>query len=82
MPIKPKAESLGKLLESAFEGLPPIMTTEELAPELKMSADSLAQDRYRTDGNGIPFTRIGRRVRYLKADVVEFLVNNRSNGGA
>ena len=78
MPIKTK-ENLEKLL---LEGLPAIMTTEQLAPALGLSADALAQDRYRQDGKGIPYTRIGRRVRYLKADVVEFLVNNRSNGGA
>ena len=77
MPIK----NLGKLLESTLDGLPSIMTTEQLAPALGLSADALAQDRYRADGRGVPFTRIGRRVRYLKADVLDYLVNNRSNGG-
>lgn len=74
-------QRLEKLLELNLEALPPVMTTEQLAPVLGISADALAQDRYRTDGQGVPFTRIGRRVRYLRADVIQFLVDNRSNGG-
>ena len=76
MPIKTN-ENLEKLLESTLDGLPAIMTTSELAVALGMSSDALSQDRYRTDGKGIPFTRIGRRVRYLKPDVVSYLVNHR-----
>lgn len=52
-----------------------IMTAKQLAAELHVSEASLAQDRYR--GDGIPFIKIGARVRYLKADVESFLAANR-----
>lgn len=41
---------------------------------------ALAQDRYL--GRGIPFTRVGRRVRYLRADVLSYLAANRVGGAA
>ena len=47
--------------------LPPVISTEELAVVLGVTPGSLAQDRYR--GCGIPYVKIGRRVRYLAADV-------------
>ncbi|BBZ57058.1 hypothetical protein MPHO_40500 [Mycolicibacterium phocaicum] len=52
-----------------------IMTAKQLATELHVSEASLAQDRYR--GDGIPFVKIGSRVRYMKADVEAFLNANR-----
>ena len=59
-----------------------IMTAKQLAEELFVSEASLAQDRYR--GNGIPFVKIGSRVRYLKADVLAYLESQRQTqtGGA
>jgi hypothetical protein len=74
----PRTTKFPDLTGVDLEGLPPIMTTEQLAPVLRMSADALAQDRYRRDGKGIPFTRIGNRIRYLKADVLGYLIENRS----
>lgn len=76
----PDQQRLEKLLELTLEALPPVMTTEQLAPVLGISPDALAQDRYRTDGQGVPFTRIGRRARYLRADVMAYLISNRCAG--
>lgn len=52
-----------------------IMTAKQLAAELHVSEASLAQDRYR--GDGIPFVKIGARVRYMRADVESYLNANR-----
>lgn len=52
-----------------------VMTAKQLAVILDISEASLAQDRYK--GTGIPFTKINKRVRYLKADVMAFLQANR-----
>ncbi|RIT84228.1 DNA-binding protein [Mycobacteroides abscessus] len=53
-----------------------VMTAKELAAELHMTEAALAQDRYR--GTGIPFVKVGgRRVRYLRADVMAYLASNR-----
>jgi len=57
-------------------GLPPIMTAAELAPAIRSSEGALAQDRYRN--RGIPYIRMGRRIRYVRADVARYLVANRS----
>jgi hypothetical protein len=72
-----RPEDLLRMTEIDLEGLPPVMTTKQLALALGMSADALAQDRYRQDGNGIPFTRIGRRIRYLRSDVIHHLISHR-----
>jgi hypothetical protein len=62
--------------------LPPIMTTAQLAPALEMTVDALSQDRQRTDGKVIPYVKLGRRVRYLRADVCRYLLANRHGGAA
>ena len=58
--------------------LPAVMNTEQLAPVLGMTPAALAQDRYRC--GGIPYVKVGRRVRYLRADVCRYLIANRSEG--
>lgn len=58
--------------------LPPVMTTKDLAPALGITSEALAQDRYR--GCGIPYVKLGRRVRYLRADVARYLVTHRTGG--
>lgn len=58
--------------------LPPVMTAETLAPVLDMTPEALAQDRYRR--SGIPYVKLGRRVRYLRADVARYLVTHRNVG--
>jgi hypothetical protein len=58
--------------------LPPVMSAGELAVVLGVTPGSLAQDRYR--GCGIPYVKIGRRVRYLAADVADYLAAHRTGG--
>lgn len=60
--------------------LPAIMTAEELAPAIHVSVGSLAQDRYRN--RGIPYIRMGRRIRYARADVARYLAANRSQAAS
>lgn len=45
---------------------------------MRTSAASLAQDRYLK--RGIPFVKYGKRVRYLRQDVLDFLAANRVEG--
>ena len=59
--------------------LPEVMDTEQLASVLGMTPAALAQDRFRY--GTIPYVKIGRRVRYLRADVVQYLVTHRNGGG-
>lgn len=56
--------------------LPTIMTAAELAPAIRSSEGALAQDRYRN--RGIPYIKMGRRIRYVRADVARYLAANRS----
>ena len=56
--------------------LPSIMTAEELAPAIRSSVGALAQDRYRN--RGIPYIRMGRRIRYVRADIARYLAAHRS----
>lgn len=62
------------------EELPPIATAKQVAAVLQTTVESLAQDRYR--GRGLPFVKIGGRVRYLRADVAAYLTGARVGGGA
>lgn len=60
---------------------PSVMTAAALGPVIGLSEGALAQDRYRAAVQGrsdtIPYIKIGRRVRYLRADVARFLIANR-----
>lgn len=58
--------------------LPPVMTPKQLGGLLDKTTDALACDRYFK--RGIPWTRVGSRVYYLRADVIEFLAANRQGG--
>ncbi len=49
--------------------LPTFLKASELAEMLDISEQSLAADRYR--GEGIPFIKIGSRVRYRLDDVLK-----------
>lgn len=62
------------------EDLPPIATAAQVAGVVQTTVDALAQDRYRR--RGIPHVKIGGRVRYLRADVLKFLADNRIGGNA
>ena len=62
------------------ELLPSVAKSEQVAKVLQTSVDALAQDRYR--GRGIPFVKVGGRVRYLRDDVLAYLAANRTAGAA
>jgi hypothetical protein len=53
-----------------------IMTAEELARAIRSSVGALAQDRFRRQG--CPYIRLGRRIRYVRADVARYLAANRN----
>lgn len=55
--------------------LPPVATGKDVAALIGSTENSLAQDRYLS--RGVPYTRLGRRIRYLRADVLKFLAENR-----
>lgn len=60
-------------------GVPDVMDSKQLGSVIGTTAEALAQDRYL--GIGIPYVIVGRRrVRYLKADVVRYLTENRRGG--
>lgn len=52
-----------------------LLTPEELADELGMTVEALAQWRYR--GQGPVFIKEGRFVRYLRTDVDDWLMGRR-----
>lgn len=60
--------------------LPEVATAAQLAEFLHTTEASLAQDRYLQ--RGVPYTRVGRRIRYLREDVMAFLNANKINGEA
>ena len=59
--------------------LPHIAKPEQVALVVQTTIDALAQDRYRR--RGIPWTKVGGRVRYMRSDVLKFLAANRFSGG-
>ncbi|KRD08010.1 hypothetical protein ASE48_10180 [Mycobacterium sp. Root265] len=63
-----------------IEVLPPVATSRQVAAVIGTSEAALSQERYQH--KGIPYTKIGRRVRYLRSDVIEFLAANRVEGAA
>lgn len=60
--------------------LPPVATSKHIATLIGTSDAALAQDRYQH--KGIPYTKCGNRVRYLRTDVLAFLASNRVEGAA
>jgi hypothetical protein len=53
-----------------------IAFTEQDLEEMGLgSAKTFKRDRY--EGKGLPFVKIGRRVRYLKSDLLDYLNSNR-----
>ncbi|MBX9921674.1 MAG: helix-turn-helix domain-containing protein [Mycolicibacterium frederiksbergense] len=55
--------------------LPAVATPPQVAKVVQTTVDALAQDRYR--GRGIPYVRVGRRIRYLRTDVLKYLEGNK-----
>lgn len=66
--------------DTGAEPLPYIANPKQLAQFLGTTEGAIAQDRYL--GRGIPYTRIGKRIRYLRADVLAYLAANRVGGDA
>ena len=62
--------------------LPPVMTAAQIGPVFNKSTQQLANERFL--GKGLPYTKIGSRVFYLRSDVEAFLAANRhdADGGA
>lgn len=58
--------------------LPHIAKPEHVAAVMHTTVDALAQDRYRR--RGLPWVKISGRIRYLRADVLQFLADNRFGG--
>lgn len=55
--------------------LPKYLKAEQVSKLLDITEGSLAQDRYR--GEGISYTKIGKRVRYERDDVLSYLEQNK-----
>jgi len=54
-----------------------VFTELEVSKILKRSKVTLAQDRFQ--GRGLPYIKLGGQVRYLKADIEEYIKNHRVN---
>lgn len=55
-----------------------LLTAKELADYLSISTEALAQDRFR--GEGIPYVKIGSRVRYRLSSLLKHLEENEQRG--
>jgi hypothetical protein len=62
-----------------IDAIPPVMDTEQLASLLNMTPNAVQQARYRD--MGIPYVKVGNRVRYLRLDVARWLLANRKSVG-
>jgi hypothetical protein len=74
----PAEQELKDLLAATgidIAAMEPVMNTEQVADLLEMTVPALEQARYR--GMGIPYVKVGNRVRYLRVDVARYLVANR-----
>ncbi len=60
--------------------LPEIATSAQVALAFHTTEGALAQDRY--VGHGLPYIKVGRRVRYLRTDIVTYLEASRHEGAA
>jgi hypothetical protein len=56
--------------------LPEVATPADVARVFHTTENALSQDRYL--GRGLPYVKIGRRVRYLRADVTAYLEASRT----
>ena len=62
--------------------LPPIMNTAQVATLIGSTPDAVAQNRYTHPETAIPWVKCGRLVRYLRVDVVNYLIANRHGGSS
>jgi hypothetical protein len=63
-----------------MDELPYLMTVGQVAELIQAKPDSLNQDRYLK--RGLPYIRIGRRIRYRREDVLKYLAANTVGGSA
>ncbi|MBF6539258.1 helix-turn-helix domain-containing protein [Nocardia farcinica] len=61
-------------MRSSTVELPELLTAAQAAEYIGVSVDTLAQDRYL--GRGLPYVRVGRRIRYRASDIAAFLEAN------
>lgn len=59
--------------------LPKLLNASELADFLGISEETLSQNRYLKEG--IPYIKVGKRVRYRLDDVLAYLEKNRVETG-
>lgn len=60
--------------------LPELATPKQVAEYLGISEATLAQDRYLN--KGITYVKYGKRVRYLRDDVIAYIMANRVSASA
>jgi hypothetical protein len=58
-----------------LQELPEVATPDDVARVFHTTVGALAQERCM--GRGLPYVKVGRRVRYLRVDVVEYLEASR-----
>jgi hypothetical protein len=61
--------------EALIANLPEVSTTKDVAKVLQLTANGLHQARLA--GKGPKFIKIGRLIRYLRPDVLDYLQRNR-----
>ena len=58
--------------------MPELLTQQQLAEELQVTVRTL--ERWRREGTGPPWVRVGRSPRYRRQDVDRWLEGTRQNG--
>jgi hypothetical protein len=70
MPVK-DAPQIGMRLEKSSTAIPALLTPKEAARLLRFSLSWLAKARMR--GDGPPFIKIGRTIRYSEAALIHWM---------
>ncbi|WP_235659958.1 hypothetical protein [Mycobacteroides abscessus] len=65
----------------SLDVLPHVAMTKHVAALIGSTESVLSQERY-LGRSTIPYTKIGRRVRYLRPDVIAYLAHHRVQGAA
>ena len=63
-----------------LDEMPDFLKPAEAAALLRTTTNTLQQDRYLR--RGVPYIKIGGRILYARADILAFLVANRSEPAA
>lgn len=71
--LEPEVVDLYEKTRIDLSMLPELMTAEELAHGIRSSVGALSQDRYLR--RGIPYLKLGRRIRYVRAQVAQYLLD-------